>query len=203
MASCRRALAILFAFFVLGLFAASTSTSAPRKRPLSRPRTRSEVAVSSSASSGSSEHASESSSDDSAPLRPRADRHERRPRPAASRRRRTAAGDDPVVPPDMPELATAVPRPRPRRPTASSSTSAAAAAAEEERALPLALSRLLDTEERALLGTVSHGVLREEAASEDVHTHESWGVLLEAPERLDALRLSFPTWSVGLRRSRL
>ena len=44
-------------------------------------------------------------------------------------------------------------------------------------------------------------VLQQEPLSEDVNTHEVWGVLLEAPECLDALNLSFTTWSVGLRRN--
>ena len=44
-------------------------------------------------------------------------------------------------------------------------------------------------------------VVQQEPISEDVNTHEVWGVLLEAPECLDALNLSFTTWSVGLRRN--
>ena len=66
--------------------------------------------------------------------------------------------------------------------------------------LPLATSaiRLLG---RRFLEFQAQRVLRQEPPSETTSTHEVWGILLEMPERLDNLQLSFPMRSVGLRRN--
>ena len=78
--------------------------------------------------------------------------------------------------------------PPPEQATRTSSTSHVRLGRGGEVALPIVLRQ-------------ARRVLQQEPVSEDVNTHEVWGVLLEAPECLDTLNLSFMTWSVRLRRN--
>ena len=104
-------------------------------------------------------------------------------RPARRRRRgrRSSVRESPHAP-------SAPSSPPPEPATRTTSSSPRRFGRSSEVALPIVLRQ-------------ARRVLQQEPISEDVNTHEVWGVLLEVPEYLDALNLSFTTWSVGLRRN--